>query len=155
MAKHIRQKRVQTNNTNNNKNKNNNNNLETFCFLPRGASTPFRGVESCSLPPVSGQPLTELFLPFVVRTPHLHEAPTTEETTAGKHDEQNETGKKEEKKAEVTLKWAIPKPIPSPPRSKSVNFHTEKSSFFTIGFFRRFIFRCQRPKKEKHENMNK
>ena len=77
------------------KNKNNNN-LETFRFLPRGAATPLRGVESCSLCPVSGQHQTQLSLPFVIRTPHLHGAPTTEETTAGKHDEQrkrkNESG---------------------------------------------------------------
>ena len=48
-------------------------------FNRRGASTPLWGVESCSSPtkwpnPIPATPLC------VVRTPHLHGAPTTEET---------------------------------------------------------------------------
>ena len=46
----------------------------------RGASTPLRGVESCSLPSSWPNPIPAI-PPNVVRTPHLHGAPTTEETS--------------------------------------------------------------------------
>ena len=48
-------------------------------FTRRGASTPLWGVEACSLSRRWPNP-TPAIPPFVVRTPHLHGAPTTEET---------------------------------------------------------------------------
>ena len=46
----------------------------------RGASTPLWGVESCSHPSRRPNPIPAI-PPYVVRTPHLHGAPTTEEST--------------------------------------------------------------------------
>ena len=48
-------------------------------LAPRGASTPLWGLESCSLPRRWPNPIPAI-PPHVVRTPHLHGAPTTEET---------------------------------------------------------------------------
>ena len=55
-------------------------NLERFRSNRRGASTTLWGVESCSLPSRWPNPIPAI-PPFVVRTPHLHGAPTTEETS--------------------------------------------------------------------------
>ena len=49
-------------------------------FNRRGASTPLWGVESRSLPRRWPNPIPAL-PPFVVKTPHLHGAPTMEETS--------------------------------------------------------------------------
>ena len=58
---------------------NNNTTWRGSVFYRRGASTPLWGVESCALP--SGRPNPIPAIPLcVVRTPHLHGAPTTEET---------------------------------------------------------------------------
>ena len=62
------------------KNNNKNTILERLRFNRRGASTPLWGVESCSIPrrwPTQSPAIP----PYVVRTPHLHGAPTTEETS--------------------------------------------------------------------------
>ena len=48
-------------------------------FNRRGASTPLWGVETCSHPSRRPNPIPAI-PPYVVRTPHLHGAPTTEET---------------------------------------------------------------------------
>ena len=48
-------------------------------FNRRGASTPLWGVEACSPPSRRPNPIPAI-PPYVVRTPHLHGAPTTEET---------------------------------------------------------------------------
>ena len=58
---------------------NNNNNLKRLRFNRRGASTPLWGVEACSPPSRWPNPIPAI-PPYVVRTPHLHGAPTTEET---------------------------------------------------------------------------
>ena len=47
-------------------------------FNRRGASTPLWGVEACSHPSRRPNPIPAV-PPYVVRTPHLHGAPTTEE----------------------------------------------------------------------------
>ena len=54
-------------------------NLERLRFNRRGASTPLWGVEACSHPSRRPNPIPAI-PPYVVRTPHLHGAPTTEET---------------------------------------------------------------------------
>ena len=54
-------------------------NLERLRFIRRGASTPFWGVEACSPPSRRPNPIPAM-PPYVVRTPHLPGAPTTEET---------------------------------------------------------------------------
>ena len=54
-------------------------NLGRLRFYRRGASTPLWGVEACSLPSRRPNPIPAL-PPQNVRTPHLHGAPTTEET---------------------------------------------------------------------------
>ena len=43
------------------------------------AATPLWGVEACSLPSMRPNPIPAI-PPYVVRTPYLHGAPTTEET---------------------------------------------------------------------------
>ena len=58
---------------------NNNCNLGRVRFNRRGASTPLWGVEACSPPSRRPNPIPAI-PPCVVRTPHLHGAPTTEET---------------------------------------------------------------------------
>ena len=61
---------------------NNNNNYTIWggsVFNRRGASTPLWGVEACSHPSRRPNPIPAI-PPYVVRTPHLHGAPTTEET---------------------------------------------------------------------------
>ena len=61
-------------------NNNNNNTIwrGSFCNR-RGASTPRWGVEACSHPSRRPNPIPAI-PPYVVRTPHLHGAPTSEET---------------------------------------------------------------------------
>ena len=54
-------------------------NLVRLHWNRRGASTPLWGVETCSHPSRRPNPIPAI-PPFVVRTPHLHGAPTTEET---------------------------------------------------------------------------
>ena len=54
-------------------------NLERLRFHRRGAPTPLWGVESCSPPSRRPNPIPAT-PPKVVRTSHLHGAPTTEET---------------------------------------------------------------------------
>ena len=54
-------------------------NLGRLRFNRRGASTPLWGVEACSPPSRRPNPIPTI-PPHVVRTPHLHGAPTTEET---------------------------------------------------------------------------
>ena len=54
-------------------------NLGRLRFNRRGASTPLWEVESCSLPSRWPNPIPAI-PPYVVRTPHLHGAPTSEET---------------------------------------------------------------------------
>ena len=54
-------------------------NLGRLRFNRRGASTPLWGVEACSPPSRRFNPIPAI-PPYVVRTPHLHGAPTTEET---------------------------------------------------------------------------
>ena len=54
-------------------------NLERLRFNRRGASTPLWRVESCSPPSRRPNPIPAI-PPSVVRTPHLHGAPTTKET---------------------------------------------------------------------------
>ena len=54
-------------------------------FNRRGASTPLWGVESCSLPSRRPNPIPPR-PPYVVRAPHLHGAPTTEEASIVLHD---------------------------------------------------------------------
>ena len=54
-------------------------NLGRLRFNRRGASTPLWGVEACSPPSRQPNPIPAI-PPFVVRTPHLHGAPTAEET---------------------------------------------------------------------------
>ena len=54
-------------------------NLGRLRFNRRGASTPLWGVEACSPPSRRPNPIPA-FPPYVVKTPHLHGAPTTEET---------------------------------------------------------------------------
>ena len=54
-------------------------NLGRLRFYRRGASTPLWGVEACSPPSRRPNPIPAI-PPYVVRTPHLHGAPTTEET---------------------------------------------------------------------------
>ena len=58
-------------------------NLERLRFNRRGASTPLWGVEPCSLPSRRPNPIPAI-TPSVVRTPHLHGAPSTEETSTVK-----------------------------------------------------------------------
>ena len=58
----------------------NNNNLVRLRFNRRGAFTPLWGVKSCSLPSKWPSPIPAIPLQ-VVRTPHLHGAPTAEETS--------------------------------------------------------------------------
>ena len=53
-------------------------NLERLRFNRRGASTPLWGVKACSLPSKRPNPIPAI-PPYVVRTPHLHGAPKTEE----------------------------------------------------------------------------
>ena len=67
------------NNTTTNNNNHNNNNLERLRFNRRGASTPLWGVEACFFPSRRPNPIPAI-PPYVVRTPQLHGAPTTEET---------------------------------------------------------------------------
>ena len=55
-------------------------NLERVRFNRRGGSTPLWRVESWSLPSRWPNPIPAI-PPYVVRTPHLHGAPTTEETS--------------------------------------------------------------------------
>ena len=55
-------------------------NLRRLRFNRRGTSTPLKGVESCSLPSGWPNPIPAI-PPYVVTTPHLHGAPTTEETS--------------------------------------------------------------------------
>ena len=55
-------------------------NLGRLRFNRRGTSTPLKGVESCSLPSGWPNPIPAI-PPYVVTTPHLHGAPTTEETS--------------------------------------------------------------------------
>ena len=54
-------------------------NLGRLRFNRREASTPILGVEACSFPSRRSNPIPAI-PPCVVRTPHLHGAPTTEET---------------------------------------------------------------------------
>ena len=54
-------------------------NLGRLRFNRRGASTPLWGVEACSPPSRRPNPIPAV-PPYVVRTPHLHGALTTEET---------------------------------------------------------------------------
>ena len=54
-------------------------NLVRLRFNRRGASTPLWGVEACSHPSRRPNPIPAIPL-YVVRTPHLHGEPTTEET---------------------------------------------------------------------------
>ena len=54
-------------------------NLVRLRFNRRGACTPLWGVEACSPPSRRPNPIPAL-PPYVVRTPHLHGGPTTEET---------------------------------------------------------------------------
>ena len=54
-------------------------NLGRIRFNRRGAATPLWGVETCSHPSRRPNPIPAI-PPYVVRTPHLHGAPTTEET---------------------------------------------------------------------------
>ena len=54
-------------------------NLGRLRFNRRGASTPLWGVEACSPPSRRPNPIPAI-PPYVVRIPHLHGAPTTEET---------------------------------------------------------------------------
>ena len=54
-------------------------NLGSLRFNRRGTPTPLWGVEACSHPSRRPNPIPA-FPPYVVRTPHLHGAPTTEET---------------------------------------------------------------------------
>ena len=54
-------------------------NLGRLRFNRRGGSTPLWGVEACSHPSRRPNPIPAI-PPYVVRTPHLHGAPTTEET---------------------------------------------------------------------------
>ena len=54
-------------------------NLERL-FFNRGAYTPLWGVEAWSLPSRRPNPIPAI-PPYVVKTPHLHGAPTTEETS--------------------------------------------------------------------------
>ena len=54
-------------------------NLVRLRFIRRGASTPLWGVEACSHPSRRPNPIPAI-PPYVVRTPHLHGAPITEET---------------------------------------------------------------------------
>ena len=56
------------------------NNLGRLRLNRRGASTPLWRVEACSLPSRWPNPI-QAIPPFVVKTPHLHGAPTTEETS--------------------------------------------------------------------------
>ena len=56
------------------------NNLGRLRFNRRGASTPLLGVEACSPPSRRSNPIPAI-PPYVVKTPHLHGAPTTEETS--------------------------------------------------------------------------
>ena len=55
-------------------------NLERLRFNRRGAPTPLWGVESCSHPSRWSNPIPAI-PSYVVKTPHLHGAPTTEETS--------------------------------------------------------------------------
>ena len=54
-------------------------NLGRLRFYRRGASTPLWGFEACSHPSRRPNPIPAI-PPYVIRTPHLHGAPTTEET---------------------------------------------------------------------------
>ena len=54
-------------------------NLERLRFNRRGASTPLWGVEACSPPSRRPNPIPAI-PPYVVRTPRLHGAPSTEGT---------------------------------------------------------------------------
>ena len=61
---------------------NNNNNTiwgGSVCFNRRGASTPLWGVETMLSPSRRPNPIPAI-PPYVVKTPHLHGAPTLEET---------------------------------------------------------------------------
>ena len=64
----------------NNNNHNNNTIWGGSVFNKRGAPTSLRGVEACSLPSGWPYPIPAI-PPYVVRTPHLHGAPTAEETS--------------------------------------------------------------------------
>ena len=57
---------------------------ENKCLNRRGASTPLWRVEACSPPSKRPNPIPAIPL-HVVRTPHLHGAPTAEETSTVKH----------------------------------------------------------------------
>ena len=57
--------------------------LERLRFIRRGASTPLWGVESCSFSGRWPYPILAI-PPYVVMTPHLHGAPTMQETSTVK-----------------------------------------------------------------------
>ena len=152
-------------------------------FHRRGASTPLWGVESCSFPSGWPNPIPA-FPPCVVRTPHLHGAPSTEETSIVNSDtnasnekrfERNtrkkkrrnifqrknkkwKNGKRRNEKHESgdTLKWAIPEP-PWSSEARKIFFHQRKC-FFLVYFSTIFFWfwrLVQKKKKKMKKRKNK
>ena len=125
MARHIRQKRVQNNNK---KQKTTTTTIWRRCVFCRE-----------ELPHHVGE-----------LKPHLHGAPTMEEITAGKHDEQRKQGKKKNESGGHP-QWAIPKLLPPPSvhRGPKCQFHTGKSIFLQQELFDDFLAVCSVRKMQK------